>query len=108
MHGSRGSCDPTRCDNAASGGRAPASLRPARLHALPRDRSQPRALRRVVIKGGTGDGAVLCTKDATYALKYVETTNTLLLLPPGEVRAGPAPTAGTSSGCHRVCPLGEA
>jgi len=38
----------------------------------------------VVIKGGQGDDAVLCTDDKTFALKYVETTNTLLLLPPDE------------------------
>ncbi|GBF89216.1 sister chromatid cohesion DCC1 [Raphidocelis subcapitata] len=36
----------------------------------------------VVVKGGPGDDAVLCTGDRTYALKYVETTNTLLMLPP--------------------------
>ncbi|KAI8463895.1 MAG: sister chromatid cohesion protein Dcc1 [Monoraphidium minutum] len=38
----------------------------------------------VVVKGGAGDDAVLCTQDKTYALKYVETTNSLLLLPPDE------------------------
>jgi hypothetical protein len=41
----------------------------------------------VVIKGATQEDAVLCTSDKTFALKAVETTNTLLLLPPQEVRA---------------------
>lgn len=45
-----------------------------------------RVLRRVLIKGGKGDDAVLCTSSKTYALKLVETTNSLLLLPPQEVR----------------------
>jgi len=36
----------------------------------------------VVIKGGDSEEAVLCTADKTFALKYVETTNTLLLVPP--------------------------
>lgn len=40
---------------------------------------------RVVIKGGDRDDAVVCTQDKTYALKYVETTNLLLLIPPNEV-----------------------
>jgi hypothetical protein len=40
----------------------------------------------VVIKGGHGDDAVLCTVDKTFALKYVETTNALLLVPPDAVR----------------------
>ncbi|KAF6256903.1 sister chromatid cohesion protein Dcc1 [Scenedesmus sp. NREL 46B-D3] len=38
----------------------------------------------VLIKGGKGDDAVLCTSSKTYALKLVETTNSLLLLPPQE------------------------
>lgn len=41
----------------------------------------------VVIKGATQEDAVLCTSDKTFALKLVETTNTLLLLPPQEVCA---------------------
>lgn len=36
----------------------------------------------MAIKGGADEDAVLCTRDKTYALKYVETTNMLLLLPP--------------------------
>ncbi|KAF8068237.1 dscc1 [Scenedesmus sp. PABB004] len=36
----------------------------------------------VVIKGEPGGDAVLCTAAKTYALKLVETTNCLLLLPP--------------------------
>jgi sister chromatid cohesion protein DCC1 len=40
----------------------------------------------VLIKGDKGDDAVLCTSNKTYALKLVETTNSLLLLPPQEVR----------------------
>lgn len=43
------------------------------------------AARSVVIKGATQEDAVLCTSDKTFALKLVETTNTLLLLPPQEV-----------------------
>lgn len=43
------------------------------------------APRSVVIKGATHEDAVLCTSDKTFALKLVETTNTLLLLPPQEV-----------------------
>ncbi|WIA31014.1 hypothetical protein OEZ86_001054 [Tetradesmus obliquus] len=38
----------------------------------------------VLIKGDKGDDAVLCTSNKTYALKLVETTNSLLLLPPQE------------------------
>ena len=34
------------------------------------------------IKGASaGDEAVLCTHDRTYALKHVQTTNTVLLMP---------------------------
>lgn len=38
-----------------------------------------------MIKGGQAEEAVLCTRDKTFALKLVETTNTLLLLPQQEV-----------------------
>jgi hypothetical protein len=38
-----------------------------------------------VIKGATEEEAVLCTGDKTFALKLVETTNLLLLLPPQQV-----------------------
>lgn len=35
------------------------------------------------IKGGSADDeAVLCTQERTYALKHVQTTNTVLLMPP--------------------------
>lgn len=44
------------------------------------------AWRRVVIKGGENDDLVLCSDDRTYALKYVETTNTLLMVLPAQVR----------------------
>ena len=40
----------------------------------------------VVIKGAPADEAVLCTASKTYVLKQVETSNTLLLIPP-RVRA---------------------
>lgn len=53
---------------------------------MPPDACDAPASHRVVVKGGQGDDAVLCTQDKTYALKYVETTNTLLLLPPDEAR----------------------
>jgi len=45
------------------------------------------AANRVVIKGPqAGNEAVMCTGSKTYALKYVETTNSLLLVhPPAEV-----------------------
>ena len=36
----------------------------------------------VVIKGAPADEAVLCTASKTYSLKQVETSNTLLLIPP--------------------------
>ena len=36
----------------------------------------------VVIKGAPADEAVLCTASKTYVLKQVETSNTLLLIPP--------------------------
>jgi len=39
----------------------------------------------VVIKGAGQEDAVLCTSNKTFALKLVETTNTLLLLPPQQV-----------------------
>ena len=39
----------------------------------------------VVIKGAADAEAVLCTDQHTYALKIVETTNSLLLIPPNEV-----------------------
>jgi hypothetical protein len=42
--------------------------------------------RRVVIKGSADDQAVLCTHNKTYALKSVETTNLLLLIPPNQVK----------------------
>lgn len=42
---------------------------------------------RACIKGQPDDEAVLCTSSATYALKHVETTNTLLLVPPTTQKA---------------------
>jgi sister chromatid cohesion protein DCC1 len=42
----------------------------------------------VVIKGGRDEEAVLCTASKTYALKQVETSNTLLLVPPPVRAAG--------------------
>ena len=41
----------------------------------------------VVIKGGDDDEAVLCTRDVTYAVKRVDSTNTMWLLRPGEREA---------------------
>ena len=41
----------------------------------------------VVIKGGDDDEAVLCTHDVTYAVKRVDSTNTMWLLRPGEREA---------------------
>ena len=41
---------------------------------------------RVVIKGDADEQAVLCTHDKTYALKSVETSNLLLLIPPNQVK----------------------
>jgi sister chromatid cohesion protein DCC1 len=38
----------------------------------------------LTIKGGPDDEAVLCTSAATYAIKYVSTSNTVLLIPPSE------------------------
>ena len=49
----------------------------------------------VVIKGAANAEAVLCTEQHTYALKIVETTNSLLLIPPDQVtsskEANPVP-----------------
>jgi sister chromatid cohesion protein DCC1 len=41
-------------------------------------------MHRLTIKGGPDDEAVLCTSAATYAIKYVSTSNTVLLIPPSE------------------------
>ncbi len=41
--------------------------------------------RSVVIKGEPSAEAVLCTAQSTYAVKIVETTNSLLLVPPAQV-----------------------
>ncbi|KAL3685004.1 hypothetical protein R1sor_003026 [Riccia sorocarpa] len=38
----------------------------------------------LTIKGGQEDEAVLCTMKATYAMKFVSTSNTVLLVPPSE------------------------
>jgi hypothetical protein len=58
----------------------------------------------VVIKGAVDEEAVLCTQDKTFALKLVETTNLLLLLPPQEVRAkghlGAVRTCGAGTAPH--------
>ena len=61
-------------------------------------------LHSVTIKGGAGDDAVLCTDSSTFALKLVETTNTLLLLPPDaagdadfECAPSPAPPADAAA-----------
>lgn len=64
--------------------------------------SAPANGRRVVIKGSEHDDLVMCTHDKTYALKYVETTNTLLLLPPDQegdqaFAALPSQTQGAAS-----------
>ena len=45
-------------------------------------------LNSVVIKGTAGAEAVLCSATRTYALKIVETTNSLLLVPPVQVGVG--------------------
>ncbi len=46
----------------------------------------------VIIKGAQNEEAVICSKSRTYALKYVETSNLLLLVPPDEVgTTGPKP-----------------
>ena len=45
------------------------------------------ARRSVVVKGAADAEAVLCTGSRTYALKIVETTNSLLLVPPVQVAA---------------------
>jgi len=37
---------------------------------------------RLTIKGDKNDEAVLCTSSTTYAIKYVSTSNTVLLIPP--------------------------
>ncbi|KAJ9506644.1 hypothetical protein QJQ45_003728 [Haematococcus lacustris] len=42
---------------------------------------------RVVIKGAESEEAVLCSCNKTYALKYVETTNTQLLVQPEQLRS---------------------
>lgn len=39
-------------------------------------------MNRLSIKGGADDEAVLCTAKATYAMKFVSTSNTVLLVPP--------------------------
>jgi hypothetical protein len=54
----------------------------------------------VVIKGGEQDDLVMCTHDTTYALKYVETTNLLLMMPPDEVRAAQGQPAGCGAFLH--------
>ena len=36
----------------------------------------------LTIKGAKNDEAVLCTSSTTYAIKYVSTSNTVLLIPP--------------------------
>ena len=38
---------------------------------------------RLTIKGDLNEEAVLCTASTTYAIKYVSTSNTVLLIPPG-------------------------
>lgn len=53
----------------------------------------------VVIKGAANAEAVLCTDHHTYALKIVETTNSLLLIPPDQV----TDPAHASSVCSRPC-----
>lgn len=57
---------------------------------------------RLTIKGEKDDEAVLCTSSTTYAVKYVSTSNTVLLIPPAQYTDGHAPaTAGvvaTASG----------
>lgn len=53
-------------------------------------------LRRVVLKGQPDEELVMCTCNKTYALKHVETSNALLLVPPRKVSghaAGPATDA---------------
>eukprot|EP00249_Psilotum_nudum_P032257 c47547_g1_i1 orf=301-1527(-) len=42
----------------------------------------------VTIRGCSGDEAVLCTSTSTYAIKFVATSNTVLLIPPPDHAAG--------------------
>ena len=54
-------------------------------------------IRRGSIKGASAaDEAVLCTRERTYALKHVQTTNTVLLMPTA---------AEVCLGCTRLCML---
>jgi len=54
---------------------------------------------RLIIKGAKDDEAVMCTSSTTYAIKYVSTSNTVLLIPPAQHTA-PQPE---SSGDGIVC-----
>ena len=51
----------------------------------------------VVIKGAPADEAVLCTASKTFVLKQVETSNTLLLIPPAVRRARRCSDADTGA-----------
>ena len=67
----------------------------------------PCPMRRVVMKGQGHEELVMCTLNKTYALKHVETSNALLLLPPREVRRRRCRRLRLGSGlcppCHPAC-----
>ncbi|XP_024542638.1 sister chromatid cohesion protein DCC1-like [Selaginella moellendorffii] len=56
---------------------------------------------RLSIKGGVEEEAVLCTSRTTYALKFVSTSNTMLLVPPGEAGDG-----GSGGALHVIATAG--
>jgi hypothetical protein len=54
----------------------------------------------VVFKGGDKEEAVLCTQQATYAVKLVETSNSLLLVPPARARGSRSRSRMLTLACH--------
>jgi len=73
----------------------------ARLHLLECDEATLQEILSVgvVVKGAPEEEAVLCTKERSYAVKAVQTSNTLLLVPPPATASPAAPSAVVEAAC---------
>lgn len=74
------------------------SLGPPLLLPLERPPLPARPRRSLCLKGAPGEEAVLCTRDKTYAVKAVETTNLLLLVQQQPPQPQPQESGGAGTG----------
>lgn len=62
--------------------------------------TQKHCLCSVTIKGRPNEEAVLCTRKGTYAVKHVDTTNSLFLIPPAKEDSTDKVTVAATAAAH--------